>query len=333
MQAATGAKRVLFITFGRETTASTRLRVLAIIPHLSANGIVCDVLPWNRGRAGEIAAAAGASDLVYVQKAPVPTSILSRAKAKKIPIVYDFDDAVWTSIRPRLWPASARVRGRFGRLVSTADVVVAANSYLADEARRSSSNVVIVPTPVDISAYAPRSHSGRGRVVGWVGSVENLRYVRQIEPALAAVAKAHRDVVLRIVCNEPFHSDCIKTEFVQWELGRSHEYASGFDIGLSPGDGSVWSLGKSSYKAIESMASAVPVVASRVGYNLQLIRDGVDGFLADGAAEWADRIGALVEQPELREKIGSAGRARVSETHALPLVAAMVHKLISDLLS
>ncbi len=61
---------------------------------------------------------------------------------------------------------------------------------------------------------------------------------------------------------------------------------------------------------MEALGSAVPVVASFVGGMAELVTDDVTGFLvrpAD-ADQLADRIGRLVDDPELRRKLGRAGR-------------------------
>ncbi|MEM9561217.1 MAG: glycosyltransferase [Actinomycetota bacterium] len=64
---------------------------------------------------------------------------------------------------------------------------------------------------------------------------------------------------------------------------------------------------------MEALGSAVPVVASFVGGMAELVIDDVTGFLvrpAD-ADQLADRVGRLVDDPELRRTLGCAGRDRV----------------------
>lgn len=67
---------------------------------------------------------------------------------------------------------------------------------------------------------------------------------------------------------------------------------------------------------VEAMASGLPVVASRVGGIVEVVEDGVSGYLVDPAnmeAELLERIGALVRDPNLRARMGAAGRRRVEE--------------------
>jgi glycosyltransferase involved in cell wall biosynthesis len=64
---------------------------------------------------------------------------------------------------------------------------------------------------------------------------------------------------------------------------------------------------------MEAMASGVPVVATSVGGVCELVEDGVNGYLAPAAAPdaLADRIESLLDDPELRNRFGRAGRAKV----------------------
>jgi glycosyltransferase involved in cell wall biosynthesis len=66
---------------------------------------------------------------------------------------------------------------------------------------------------------------------------------------------------------------------------------------------------------MEAMASALPVVATRVMGVPELVRDGVSGFVVapSVATELADALGALAADPSLRRRMGLAGRGAVVE--------------------
>jgi glycosyltransferase involved in cell wall biosynthesis len=63
----------------------------------------------------------------------------------------------------------------------------------------------------------------------------------------------------------------------------------------------------------EAMAHRRPLVGTRVGGIPEVVRDGVTGFLVDrgDAAAMADKIQLLLESPELRVRMGNAGRQDV----------------------
>ncbi len=79
--------------------------------------------------------------------------------------------------------------------------------------------------------------------------------------------------------------------------------------------------------ALEGMASARPVVVSRVGGMPEFVRDGVDGFVvaSDDEAELADRIALLLGNPVLARRLGAAARMRaVRRFHVRQMVEAVL---------
>ncbi len=62
---------------------------------------------------------------------------------------------------------------------------------------------------------------------------------------------------------------------------------------------------------LEAMAYGLPVVASDIPANRELVRNGENGFLAKTEKELLERTLQLVDDPELRERLGASGRARV----------------------
>lgn len=70
---------------------------------------------------------------------------------------------------------------------------------------------------------------------------------------------------------------------------------------------------------MEALASRVPVVATAVGGVVELVSDGVEGFVVppDDAAAMATGILTLAQDPELRETMGEAGRARIARQFAV----------------
>jgi trehalose synthase len=68
----------------------------------------------------------------------------------------------------------------------------------------------------------------------------------------------------------------------------------------------------------EGMWKGRPVVGGDVGGIRLQIEDGRTGFLVDSVERCAERTSALLRDPDLRERIGEAGRARVRERFLTP---------------
>ncbi|MBI3298637.1 MAG: glycosyltransferase [Elusimicrobia bacterium] len=68
---------------------------------------------------------------------------------------------------------------------------------------------------------------------------------------------------------------------------------------------------------LEAMTHGLPVVASDVPGNRDLVKDGVSGLLARSEAELAPAVGRLLDDAALRRSLGEAGRRLVAAEHSL----------------
>ena len=87
---------------------------------------------------------------------------------------------------------------------------------------------------------------------------------------------------------------------------------------------------------LEAMSCARPVVASRISGFQLVMRDGVHGYLiepADSAERFAEAIGVLLDDPELRAQMGAAGRREALERYAWPRVGAQLSTYYEDLIA
>jgi glycosyltransferase involved in cell wall biosynthesis len=78
-----------------------------------------------------------------------------------------------------------------------------------------------------------------------------------------------------------------------------------------------WTRGKCGFKGLQYMGCGIPALLSPVGVNVQIIEDGVNGFLAEGEEEWFDKLCRLVEDAGLRGRLGAAGRKTVEERYSV----------------
>ena len=86
---------------------------------------------------------------------------------------------------------------------------------------------------------------------------------------------------------------------------------------------------------MEAMACAVPVVASRIRGNVDLIDDGINGFLCDprDADGFADRIRTLLENPDLAQKFrnNSLNRIKNYDKHIVAEQLLKIYREVSGL--
>jgi glycosyltransferase involved in cell wall biosynthesis len=146
-------------------------------------------------------------------------------------------------------------------------------------------------------------------------------------------ARQHHPFVLRVSgAGERLVIPGVATEQPPWALDREVELFNTCDVGVYPLADDEWSRGKCGFKAIEFMACGVPVVASALGVNREIIEDGVNGFLASTEDEWVERLGRLLASPTLRRQFGSAGRRTIEARYSLqvhaPTLAATLRKVV-----
>jgi glycosyltransferase involved in cell wall biosynthesis len=249
-----------------------------------------------------------------------------------IPVVSDYDDAIFHNYDLH---SSAFVRHVLGnkidRVMSNSVLVTAGNRYLAERAERAGARrVEVVPTVVDTAVYQPnlvRTTSERVRI-GWIGTPQTWTKYGTPRMAFFREMASKQNVAFYLVGARLERSSEGFLEFVPWsevgEVSAIHD----MDIGIMPLDDSPWERGKCGYKLIQYMACGLPVVASAVGVNVDIVTHGVNGFLVTNEVEWRDAIAALVQDPNLRKRMGEAGRSRVLESYSIQAQGPRVAKLL-----
>ena len=107
---------------------------------------------------------------------------------------------------------------------------------------------------------------------------------------------------------------------------------AGADVALYPFDDTLVNRSKSSVKLLELLAAGLPVVASVVGQNAEVIVDGQSGLLvAPGdAAAFAAAVSDLLDDADLRARLAAGAQARVREQFRWSLLAPKVMDLYAS---
>ncbi|WP_222929743.1 glycosyltransferase [Synechococcus sp. SYN20] len=114
-----------------------------------------------------------------------------------------------------------------------------------------------------------------------------------------------------------------------WSLEQEVPLIHQFDVGVMPLPDTPWSRGKCAYKLIQCMACAIPVIASPVGANVDAVPASC-GLLAGSPAEWLAGFRQLAANPDLRKRLGAAGRQWVEQRYslrsALPVLEGVIRR-------
>ena len=357
--------RILFVTQYGVLAASSRTRVFQYLPYLKELGAECRVLTvlpditgsqllvtsqswrkllyyvwasWRTFFCGLGAFwIARKSDLVLIQKVILPAPLRWLFAHCPTPLVYDFDDAIFTTeVRRQNWLASWKERRNsigVPAMLRLCSLALLENDYTASFAARHCPRIDQITGPIDTDHYCPGPQKHRREVVlGWIGSASTSAYLDLVREPLKELARRLPQVRLCIVGAEQIEVQDIATEAKPWQIESEVEDLQNFDIGLMPMPDDPWTRGKGGYKLLQYMAVGLPVLTSPVGINQQIVEDGCQGFWARTSEEWLARLEELVIDGELRRRMGREGRRRVEAVYALKVQQVRLGQLFQELI-
>lgn len=337
-----------FAKYGSQA-ASTRQRMLQYIPMLAAAGIDvdCQFLAGNDyvrslvsgGGYSRIGIARAYADRfakllfgpvgdviwVYAEMFPyLPAGFEKLVFRRGKPVVYDFDDAFFHQYDENENPLlRGLLAGKLEPLLKGAAACCCGNAYLAEFASRFCANSIILPTVVNTETYRPiPRNGGEPPVVGWIGSPSTWRFVQPYIPLLASLAREHGITIRAVGAGAAARGDLFPgLELVEWSEESEIREVQGMDVGIMPLPDEPWAWGKSGYKLIQYMACGLPVVASPVGVNREIVLSGQTGYLATSLQEWERDLVDLIRRPQVRASFGAAGRERAVSDYSLAVHA------------
>ena len=239
-------------------------------------------------------------------------------------IAFDVDDAIWLQGDPGFAASIARKSA----------VVIAGNqaiaSYFAPYARR----IEAIPTTVDTDRWSPApARSPNEFIVGWSGTWWNLQFLYEIEDELAAFLSATPDTKLLVVCDREPELRRIPSGrllYRKWSQDDEVDAVRAMDISIMPLADTEWTRAKCGLKMLCAMSTGVPVVASPVGVVREILDGPCAGWVAK-AGEWAVLLARLHANPNLRAKMGSAGRERIVERYSMAKHAETLARIFREL--
>jgi len=338
------SRRLLVICpYPEDTAPGQRLKYEQYFDHWREEGWELDVSPFNSDRLQEILYEPGrflektagvlggylrrlrdlfrlrAYDGVYIHLWVTPLGPpffewLYATVARRF--VYDIDDLVFLghSSRANRFVRFLKGRRKMIHLMKRADHVIVCTPYLDAFVRRHNEATTDISSTIDTDRYRPvESHSNEGTLtLGWSGSHSTAPYLHLLDDVLRRLA-GQVDFRLRVIGDADFDIDGVQVDAQDWVEETEVRDLREIDIGLYPLPDEEWVLGKSGLKALQYMALGIPTVATEIGTNPRIIRDGENGFLVSTEDEWVERLRRLAADPELRERIGRAGRRTVEE--------------------
>ena len=210
---------------------------------------------------------------------------------------------------------------------------------VSDEAKRFISNftskdVVVIPNGVDVEKFRPMKGNGQSKALLYVGRLSARKGVQLLIPLLFKCMKEHNAELIIAGKDEMFMLPLLKLQgslckkvrvlgFVpDAKLPELYNYA---DLFLMP------SLTMESFgiTAIESLACATPVVATKAGALPKIIKSG---GIATNLWEFPKAVESLLADPDRIRELGREGRKFVEEEYSWDVVAKRIEDVYSKFL-
>ncbi len=277
-------------------------------------------------------------DLIYIlrEAALLGPPIFERlAHQTGVPIVFDFDDAIFVSYRSPSngYLSYLKFAGKTKTTCRLSAHVMVGNPYLADYARQFNKNVTVIPTTIDTRQYTvppPKTTNGP-LIIGWTGSHSTVQHLDTLRGALKKLA-ARESFRLRVIGTPVYECGPIDVEAMRWRAQTEVDDLSPIDIGVMPLPEDKWSKGKCGAKALQFMGMGIPTICSPVGVNTDIIQDDQNGFIAATEDEWVEKLTRLLRSAELRRRLGQAGRLTVEEKYSAISQAPRVYEVFKSVL-
>jgi glycosyltransferase involved in cell wall biosynthesis len=267
-------------------------------------------------------------------------------------IVHTYHGHVLSGYFSRRWERVFRLIER--ALAHTSGTLVAVSEEVRDDLVRfgvaRADRFAVVPYGFDLPAWNDADTASRRElrreigaadetfVVGWAGRLTAIKRPLDLIRTLRALLDSDVDALLVLVGDG---EDRLEVEALGAELGVSDRCRLvGFQKSIRPWYASFDALLLTSANegtpvvAIEALAAARPVVATRAGGTGTVVRNGESGYLeAIGDTQaLADRLAALAHDAALRERMGAAGAEDVRTRFAVGRMADEIEAIYDRLL-
>lgn len=269
-------------------------------------------------------------DLLWIEKEifpNLPAWLEQLLNLLGIRYVVDYDDAIFHKYDYAQFSLKRRLCNKVDKVMRNAAMVTCGNSYLGERALSAGArSVEVIPTVIDLDRYSVIGLREKDRlVIGWIGSPSTVKYLKIVVPALRELAKDF-PIELRVI-GARFASPDLVIDCRPWSEESEVRDVQEFDIGIMPLIDSPWERGKCGYKLIQFMACGLPVVASPVGVNKEIVEHGANGYLAHTPEDWLNSLQKLCIDAVSRRTMGAQGRLAVENKYCLQVTGPHLARL------
>jgi len=264
-------------------------------------------------------------DIVFVQREAlmIGSTFFEKKIAKsRAKFVFDFDDSIWLMDTSEGNKKFEWLKNplKTAKNIALADRIFAGNAYLANYAKHYNTNVALVPTTIDTDFHKPVNIAKNNDkvTIGWSGSITTIKHFEYALPYLTKLKNKYGNKIEFAVMGDPSYiNEELGIKGIKWSADTEVQVLNSFDIGIMPLPDDEWAKGKCGLKGLSYMACGVTTIMSPVGVNNDIIEHGVNGYLASSEEEWINYLSLLIEDAELRKRIGENARNTIEKKYSV----------------
>jgi len=197
-------------------------------------------------------------------------------------------------------------------LMKRADHVIVCSEQLHEFVKKLNINVTDISSTINTTDFIPAAKDPNKNelVIGWTGSHSTGKYLHILDNVLDKLHTEFKFKLL-VIGDEDYTHPSLNVDLLPWQKETEVKDLQRIDIGLYPLPYEEWVYGKSGLKAITFMSLEIPCVATAIGANNRVIKNGENGFLVRTELEWLEKLKILCEDENLRHEMGVRGRAAI----------------------
>jgi len=318
----------------------TKYRVTQKKEMLELLGFKCEVVSWTDYYKSRMSISNSSVVIFYrVPSTDTVLALIDECKRLNVKTFWEVDDLIFNEAilakSKTISDLSSEVRAQvlegansYKRALLACDMAIASTSGLADSMKAEGvENVFILENCLDSetlqlaneilkSSDKEQKVDNKIRIVYGSGtSTHNIDF-EEAALAIAKVLRENSQVIFRIIglLELPSCFDGLDAQVERFELCTYSEYLrllSECDISIAPLEKYIFNEAKSNIKYIEASIVKLPSVSSPLSAFVDVINDGINGYIASDQVEWFDKLTKLVSCEQTRQDMATKANTTV----------------------
>lgn len=308
----------------------TKYRVTQKKEMLELLGFKCEVVSWTDYYKSRMSISHSSVVIFYrVPSSDTVLALIDECKRLNVRTFWEVDDLIFNEAilaeSKTISDLSSEVRAQvlegansYKHALLACDMAIASTSGLADSMKAEGvENVFILENCLDSetlqlaneilkSSDKEQKVDNKIRIVYGSGtSTHNIDF-EEAALSIAKVLRENSQVIFRIIglLELPSCFDGLDAQVERFELCTYSEYLrllSECDISIAPLEKYIFNEAKSNIKYIEASIVKLPSVSSPLSAFIDVINDGINGYIASDQVEWFDKLTKLVSCEQTRQ--------------------------------